>query len=185
MEEEERVRRASASVGASDTFFLNYGLFHAAFSALDLAIDVAIGRFLKLSHAEAHLVTVGVEMGRRMQLLINLADHSNHPNKAEIVRLMKAIQDDSRRNAFTHGFMGTNEETVTFFYRNRDKPLEAREYQYSSDGFQKHVATFLELASKLQSALGITSADFVEFAATVIKDSNKLTTFPEPPSAKE
>jgi hypothetical protein len=57
MEDEERVRRASASVGASDTFFLNYGLFHAAFSALDLAIDVAIGRFLKLSHAEAHLVT--------------------------------------------------------------------------------------------------------------------------------
>jgi len=166
------------------SFLANYGLFHSVFGSLDVAVDLGIGKFLRLTAHETHLLTTGVDFGRRLQLLIGLAEHHNHPNKKAIISALKKIQDEAKRNAFAHSFLSSDETTVTFIYRHRERPLEAKRYKFTGPEFQKHVYAFIEAAQAYQTALGVTGEEYRDFADAVIKEANSETTSPVPPSAK-
>src|SRR5688500_8919142 len=122
-----------------DPFLRNYGLFHSVFGALDLTVDVGIGKLLKLTPEETNLMLIGLDFGRRLQMLMGLADHQNHANKVALIAALKRIQDEAKRNAFAHSFLQSSETHVTFVYRHREKPLHAKRYRYSGTEFQKHV----------------------------------------------
>jgi hypothetical protein len=156
---------------ASDPDFLrHYGMFHAVFSSLDAMVDLGIGKLLRLTPAETHLLTVGLDFGRRVQILIDIAEHNDHQNKTAMISALKKIQAESRRNAFAHSFISSSATTVTFNYRHREKSLDPKQYTYTGPEFQE--------------ALGVDIEEFDAFLAAAFKADSSVTTSPEPPSAK-
>ncbi len=97
------------------------GLFHMAFSRLDIATDFAIGKFLSVTPEEAHLITAGMMFGRKARLLAGLISRSDHPRKAAILSEFNAIRGNNKREILLHGHIyQQNEEdrTVSFIERS-------------------------------------------------------------------
>jgi hypothetical protein len=73
------------------------GAFFGTWATLELVTSYGIGAFLKISDEEAHILTSGMEFGRKATLLRNLAYRSEHPKKAEIIGVIGRIQNESKR----------------------------------------------------------------------------------------
>lgn len=150
-------------------FLKHLGLFHSVWGTFDLTVDFAIGRLLGLSNRATHLLVVGMEFGRKAQLLQALAKNSRHPGAKQIAAALSKIQKGAKRNIFAHSFIASGHESVTFVYRERDKPTEAKEYEATGLEFQRHVYMFIKAAQEFSAALGASNTDFRRFVAASLK----------------
>jgi len=53
-------------------FFSALGAFYATWTTVDLMVDLAIGRLLKLSPEQTHALVAGLEFGRKTALVRSL-----------------------------------------------------------------------------------------------------------------
>lgn len=162
-------------------FLKHLGLFHSVWGTFDLTVDFAIGRFLGLSNRATHLLTVGMEFGRKAQLLQALAKNSKHPGAKAMAVALGKIQNGAKRNVLAHSFIASGRDAVTFVYRDRDKPTEAKEYDASGIDFQRHVYMFIKVAQEFSAALGATNLEFRRFVAASLKAKKRAATSPKAP----
>jgi hypothetical protein len=64
------------------------GRAQSQWAALEVITDYAIGKFLKVTDGQAHLITSGMMFGRKGRLLADLIAKSDDPQKAAHSRLM-------------------------------------------------------------------------------------------------
>ena len=64
-----------------------------------------------------------------------------------------------------HSFIASDPDSVTFVYRDRENPTEAKEYRTTGLQFQRHVYTFIRVAQDFSSALGVAGVEFRGFVA--------------------
>src|SRR3974390_3555954 len=83
-------------------FYAHLGCFYAVWSATELNIDWAIGKILKLSHEQTHVLVARMQFGRKAALLRSLLPKSDYANASEIKGFLTRIRKESLRNVFSH-----------------------------------------------------------------------------------
>jgi len=111
-------------------FNATLGFFYGAWAVSDALMDCAIGRTLRLTHAETHIVTAGMPFGRKIALLRSLVNRGNHKNKQKIIQSINTIQNESLRNIFAHSYLASDEKTVSFIERSHSADYWAKETHF-------------------------------------------------------
>ncbi len=154
-------------------FNAQYGWFHHIWAINEAMIDCAIGKFLRLNFAETHILTAGMEHGRKVALLRNLVSRSDHQNKAKILRPLKIIQNESLRNVFAHSYIASDDKTIFFIDRSRGGPYRAKEHKFSMTEFEDHVEKFSNASVDLQTAIVFEPLEIEAFQAAALRVKNK------------
>ena len=67
---------------------------------------------------KTHAIVAGMEFGRKASLFRILLEQTNHPKKEEIKTLLTKIQNEAKRNIFTHSIIySDNDISVEFIHR--------------------------------------------------------------------
>lgn len=151
------------------TYFL--GKFHGCWSSIELSIDCAIGRFLKLSPRDSLVITAGMEFNAKAKILHDVVYRSDDPKKSEILGLLGEIRNNAKRVPITHSFMMGEKNKITFFERPRGQKFVVKEHVFTDQGWVEHVSNFIINAQKLDSALGLTPDVIQEFLESALRDS--------------
>lgn len=151
------------------------GLFNGAWASLELMTSYGIGKFLKISFEEAHVLTSGMEFGRKATLLRNLVYRSDDQDKQAIINLIGKIQNESKRNVFAHSYIISNPERVTFIDRSRGGDYVATEHSFSLWEFAEHVGSFTKTAGTLERAIVKDMAELHDFAKAALRANTKPT----------
>ncbi len=169
---------------AFDDNFLHFmGMFHGMWATLELVLCYGLTKFLKLSPEEGHVLTSGMEFGRKITLLRNLVRRSDDANKGKLISLLGKIQNESKRNVFVHSFITSNAERVTFIDRSRGGDYKVTKHEYTLKEFADHLESFGSAAAELEMLLGIDPAELHRFAEAAFKAETKATKSPVPPSS--
>lgn len=139
------------------------GWFYHIWAVTEAMLDFAIGRFLRLEPAETHILTAGMEHGRKSMLLLILVSRSNDPNKSELSRTLKIIQNESLRNVFSHSYIGSDEETIFFLDRSKGGRYKATIRSFSMEKFNEHVSKFVQAARDFETALVVEPDEIIAF----------------------
>jgi len=83
------------------------GLFYAAWSSTELMMDYAIGKLLHLRPHQTHLLTSGMDFGRKLRLLLHGYKRGRHKRKNVIIGCLNYFWSE-KRNIFAHSFMITS-----------------------------------------------------------------------------
>jgi hypothetical protein len=153
---------------ADSRFIVALGLFHATWTSIDLTLDCALRRFLNITPEHMLLLTAGMELGRKIRLLIGLVQRSDDKHKAQIVGALNKLQNDAKRAAFAHSYLIDEGDGVTFLERQSGE-YKIRRHHFSVDEFVAHVTTFGTNGAALWSALGYTDADLREIVASALQ----------------
>jgi hypothetical protein len=155
-------------MAATREFNLRLGLFYGAWTSADMTIDMAIGRFLNLSDYEAQILTSGMEFGPKARLLHELVKRSLHPKKAGIIRSLKRLRNDAKRNVLAYSYMISDEQSVTFLERTRGDVYTVKKHRFTHLQWQKHVSEMIEAGKDLWEELGYRQDDIVKFAQAAL-----------------
>jgi hypothetical protein len=140
------------------------GRFHLRWTSFDFAVDFAIGHLLKTPHEITHLITAGMDFGRKARIVRGLLRQSDHPNKALLAGCLNKAQNESKRNIFAHSFWISGESTVTFVQRiQKDGGVEYREHPFTYDEFKAHLEAFENAAAQFEIGIADRS-ELVAFA---------------------
>ena len=150
-----------------------FGLFHVGWSVAESAIDYAIGQFLQLASEQTHLLTAGIDHGRKIMLLRDLIARSDHANRTELLRTLKIIQNESLRNVLAHSYIASDDKTITFIERRRGGPYSVKLYEFTLKEFRDHVRKFTQAAQDFEKALGFTREDLSGFLNAASSASHK------------
>jgi hypothetical protein len=93
------------------------GRFFGAWTSAEATIDFSIGKLLKITHEESHLITATLEFGRKITLLRSLVSRHRSKNKETIIKCLNTLQNESKRNVFAHSYIGSTKTVVTFIER--------------------------------------------------------------------
>jgi hypothetical protein len=125
-----------------------------------------------------------MEFGRKANLLRVLVGRSEHPNKNEIKRLLTKIQQESKRNIFTHSILHSLPNEVTFIHRKIDGTFSAIATRFTKDEFCAHVKNMIGIANEFGGLLQIDQNDFQAFCEAAHNAAKSASTSPQPPSSK-
>ncbi len=162
-------------------FLERLGTFYGTFSSVEMTIDWAIGKFLKTSPEDTHLITSSMEFGRKAALLGRLVARSDHKNKDIILRSLKSIQNESKRNTFAHSYLQTTTDTVSFLERTPAGSFNPTLHTFTLPRFQDHLFRFTEGGKDLSEGLEVTQSDLDAFCLAAMKMSKSAPTSPKPP----
>jgi hypothetical protein len=170
---------------SQDPRFVSYlGVFWGCWASIELTTCYAIGKFLQIPAEETHVLTAGMEFNRMATLLRNLVKRSEHPNKTKILDAINALQNDSKRNIFAHGFILSDATTVTFLERSTRGYYDAEYHKFTLLQFKEHVDRVIRDGTALEQALETPSDEFEAFGRAAFSAARKATTSPEPPKSK-
>ena len=79
------------------------GLFHSIWLSVDPLIDFQIGKLLNSNYIDTHILTAGMEFGRKLRILIDLLKRSDLKNKDVLIESLRMLQQ-SRRENITHAY---------------------------------------------------------------------------------
>jgi hypothetical protein len=173
----------TTKMGLSDSFLSDLGHFFGLWAALEATIDYMIGSLLKISHEETHILTAGMEFGRKADLLRAFLARSSHKEKDRIGPLLTIIQNEARRNIFTHSMISSNADLVTFTHRKVQGAYSTTEITFTGPEFNRHVCTITRYMMDLHSLLDIDENDFQAFGKAASSASTKANRSPHPPSS--
>jgi hypothetical protein len=145
------------------------GVFHAMWGTIEILTDLSIGKFLKLPHAEAHMVLWGMMFGAKAKLLGALIKRSDHPKKQALMTALNAIRGDAKRDVVAHAYQFDGDGVVAFMERSRSTEFKARLHVFTHDEFRMHVDKLIGDGNTYQEALGIEPAEFDAFVNAVMK----------------
>jgi hypothetical protein len=152
----------------STEFRTALGAFYSTWQSVEITMDWAIGQFLKMPDEETHLLTGGMEFGRKAILLRTLVSRSDRKNKGEIIKHLSFIQNGSKRNIFAHSFCRSPNDGVIFVQRSNHGVYKATEHAFSRAEFEAHVNKFVETAQAFERELAMTRESIEKFAAAAI-----------------
>jgi hypothetical protein len=158
-------------------FYSHLGWFYAAWTSLDLTIDYAIHKCLKISPEQTHQLVSGMEFGKKVALLRSLLNKSDYENGPQLKGFLTKFTKESLRNVFTHSFIASDHDYVSFVHRTSFQgEYSCTVYKFDPDGFVTHVKKFVQLASDFEKALGLSPEILGEFAGAAadaaVKASN-------------
>ncbi|MGC2223198.1 MAG: hypothetical protein WA624_12935 [Methylocella sp.] len=81
------------------------GRAQSTWAGLEVITDYAIGKFLKVTNDQAHLITSGLMFGRKGRLLADLIAKSTDPQKATILGTFNKLRGMSKRDMFAHSYL--------------------------------------------------------------------------------
>jgi hypothetical protein len=151
------------------------GRFYGMWSALEAEVDYLIGRYIQLPHEVTHILTAGMEFARKANLLRTLVMRSTDPDKEKIRDLLSKIQNESKRNLFTHSLITSNTSSITFVYRKADGAYSAKESRFTAEEFRQHVRLVTFLAADFSETAKIDDADFQDFGQAALSSSQNET----------
>jgi hypothetical protein len=154
----------------TDGFYRHLGLFYASWSAMDLDVDYAIGKLLKITPEQTHALVAGLEFGRKTALLRSLLTQSHYKNVEELKGYLTYFRKLSLRNVFTHSFIASDQKRVSFIHRKSQDEYSAIGYTFTAEDFVTHVNDFVQVVRKFKSAIGFSQNEVADFAAAAIKE---------------
>jgi hypothetical protein len=163
----------SSNLALTPEFNVAFGLFYTAWATTEAAMDCAIGKLLRLEPSETHLLTAGMEHGRKATLLRGLISRGDHHNKEKLIRSLNVIQNESLRNVFAHSYIASDEKTITFIERSRGGPFKTKEHHFTLEEFRDHVTNFLEASSEFEQALDLAPLELQAFQYAALSVKSK------------
>ena len=82
----------------SRAFYECFGGFYATWQSVEITMDWTIGQFLGVSYEDTHLITTGMQFGRKAMLLRALVNRSDRKNKGGIIECLSFFVEQSKRN---------------------------------------------------------------------------------------
>ncbi len=155
--------KIAPSYALTQHFTENLGIFYGLWIALEATIEHQIGRLLKIAHIETHILIAGMEFGRKANLFRILIMRENGPNAEKIATLLNKLQNEAKRNIFTHSIVHSVMDQVTFIHRKIDNKFSATTTTFTSDEFENHVRNMVSVANEFGRLLNIDQADFQSF----------------------
>jgi hypothetical protein len=174
---------SSKYVALNHAFLAFFGMFHAMWAGVELGLCYGIAKFLKIPPEEAHVLTSGMEFGRKITLLRNVVYRSDDPDKGKITGLLGKIQNESKRNVFAHSFIFSDAKSVTFIERSRGGDYKVMRHEFTLEDFVDHVENFGIAADQLTKLLGATNDELQRFAEAAFNAETKPTKSPVPPTS--
>jgi hypothetical protein len=174
---------------SDDEFYQLVGQFHVLWSSLDLSIDFAIGKFLKLPAKDTHLVTTGMFYGRKIRLLLDLVNRDRklpYRLRTKYNQSLKALLG-SKRDLLTHGYLSSGPDSVSFFLRKSGDQFSVQNQTFTIEEFREHIRRFAEACGSLQECLDATAGGttFKAFATAVFSLNRRSNKSPATPAAKK
>ena len=123
------------TLGVGGEFNVALDLFLGAWATFEMTTDFAIGKFLKTSHEQTHLLPAGMMFGKRARLLTDLVDRSDHPRKAQILGAFNKLCGMSKRDILVHFFRPPSQEQVHFLERSADGRFATRSPSFTKSEF--------------------------------------------------
>lgn len=147
-------------------------------------MSYGIFKFLKITEEETHILTSGMEFGRKATLLLNLVYRSGDPNKSQIIGLIRKIQNESKRNVFAHSFITSSANSISFIEQSRGGDYRAVEHKFTRRSFIEHVVSYARYCAELEKALGVEESELARFCRAALSANTKSTKSPVPPSSR-
>ena len=169
----------------SPKFIKALGAFYMVWQTAELLCDYAIAEFLDIPDEETHLLTAGLEFGRKFRFLGGLVKRSDHPRKSEIIGVLNSLQNKSKRNAFAHSYIiESTDSRVHFLERNAGGVYKPKTHSYTINEFEQHVSMFINYVKELRSLLAVSESAVVGFALAAFSAAQSPTMSPKPPNDK-
>jgi hypothetical protein len=148
-------------------FYTALGLFYAAWSRTELAIDCAMWKAAGTETAErAHERSARTKFSDKCKHFRTLLDCGKIPNDEKVKDLLTRIEQESMRNVFAHSFLATDEHSVTFIHRKVERgKYQPTWYKIACDDFIDHVQSFVQLSFDFEQAVGLSHKEVADFAA--------------------
>lgn len=153
--------------GFPPDFHRTLGIFHCMFLMFDAMLDFSIGEFLKTEPIETHIMMSGMEFGKKLRLLIDLAKRSKHPKKELLVQHLRTLQS-AKREIITHSYVASDETSVIFYSKSRGGDFKVTKTEFTMDEFADHVTRIVQAAQAYQNAFGSKMGDLLAFAIAPI-----------------
>jgi hypothetical protein len=150
-------------------FYTALGLFYAAWSRAELAIDCAMWKALGTETPEqAHERSARTKFSDKCKRFRTLLDGSKASHSEKVKDLLRQIENYGR-NVLAHSFLASDERSVTFIHRKVERGrYQAMGYTIPCDDFIEHVQGFVQLSFDFEQAAGLTSKEVADFAAMAI-----------------
>jgi hypothetical protein len=171
----------SKSLLFQNHFLTSYGAFYAMWATIELILSYGITKYLNISEEDGHIVTSGMEFGRKITLLRNLVYKSKNPNKKKLISVLSKIQNESKRNVFAHSFVTSTEPTVTFVERSRGGDYKVTRHPYTDKEFFARATNVSESAAQLEQLLEMKQEDHMRFMKAAFSAETSSLKSPEPP----
>jgi hypothetical protein len=154
------------------------GKFHGLWLMFDVHVDYSIGKFLRLTPDETHLLVSGTTFGQKLRLLHELIKRSDHQKKQSLLANIKILQSSNRDN-ITHAYIKSNRTNVTFMYRARGQ-YKSGELAFHIDEFSEHVAKMADATIQYQNEFGASEELRHVAVAAIINYSRFIQSIPKP-----
>ncbi len=154
----------------TNRFYGHFGWFYASWTAMELNVDFAICKCLKITPEQTHALVAGLEFGRKAALLRSLLPSSDYKNPEQLKGYLTRIAKESLRNVFTHSFIASDEHSIQFIHRTSQGQYSSTGYKFTADNFCKHVKDFVQLAYDFEKALDIPPGERAGFAVAAIRE---------------
>jgi hypothetical protein len=146
------------------------GAFQFTWCAFDLTTDFAIGKFLKVTNEEAHLIVSGMTFGKKGKLLRELISRSSHPRKDVVRQAFNEASNSIDRDGIIHSYIESDAKTVSFISKNQSGTYKAKVKTFTLDEFRDAVELFVTKGDAFHRALGATPEEINEFAEAALKE---------------
>jgi hypothetical protein len=160
-------------------FLLFLGSFYASWTAADMTLDFAIGRFMDLPADTTQMLTAGMQYGNKIRILREVIRKGEHKNKAKLLTALNKMQNESKRNVFAHSYLigssGPAEffDKVSFVERPPGGEYIVREHEFTLEEWKDHCVDFAEASKDFWDALGATNDELQEFGITAVRAAQK------------
>ena len=157
----------------SQDFHNSLGRFYQVWIAAEFSIDLAIGKFLKISDEQAQQLTATMEFGRKVVFLKALISKSGHKRKDTLNKALNAILNDSKRNIFAHSFLMSTPTSIHFVERSPHGGFTVKVHDFTPATFEQHVSDFVQHAKDFEIALGYSRDVFEAFGQAALNFKSK------------
>jgi hypothetical protein len=138
------------------------GHFVMAWSLIEAAIEVGIGKQLGTKPLESSIVTAGLMFRTRTSILMSLLNREPSKN-AQAIKVLKEIEEIEDRNDILHSVIGGSASQIWFNRRKVKRKFTSKIEKYNQVRINSTVLHIADLSGKLMSALGITRDDYLTF----------------------
>jgi len=138
------------------------GHFVMAWSLIEAAIEIGIGKQLGTKPLETSIVTAGLMFRTRVSILMSLLnrDPSKH---SKAIRILKEVEGIEDRNDIMHSVIGGSANQIWFNRRKTKNRFTSKIEKYNQVRLNSTVLNIADLSGELMKALGISRADYLEF----------------------
>ncbi len=137
------------------------GHFIMAWSLIEAAIEIGIGKQLGTKPLETSIVTAGLMFRARSSILMSLLNRDPSKN-SEAIRILKEVEGIEDRNDIMHSVIGGSANQI-WFNRKTKHRFTSKIERYNQTRLNSTVLAIADLSGKLMSALGISRTDYLEF----------------------